>query len=85
MAVAGGDPRSTVGGGSEAAGSGGAADGTETISARTAVVPTNKKTKTRALIGNVAEARFGGRCDGPDDSLRTGRERRVLEARMRDI
>ena len=63
LAVLGGDPRSTVGGGSEAAGSGAAADGTVTISARTAIDPTNTKRKAAALI----------------------RERRVFEARMRDI
>jgi hypothetical protein len=54
-----GDPRSTVGGGSEAAELSGSAGGTETISAWTAIDATNTKTKARVLISNAVEARFG--------------------------
>ena len=64
LAVLGGDPRSTVGVGSEAAELGGSADGTEMTSAWTAMDPTNAKTRARMPIGNAAKARFGGRSGG---------------------
>jgi len=70
-AVLGGDPRSTVGGGSKAAALGGSADGTEITSARTAIDPANAQTRARAPIADMAEARFD--------------ERRVLEVGMREI
>jgi len=62
LAVLGGDPRSTVGGGSEAAEPGGSAGGTETISAWTAIDATNTKRKARALIRErrVFEGRMAG-------------------------
>jgi hypothetical protein len=75
LAVFGGDPRSTVGGGSEAAEPGGSADGIEISSACTAIGPTNAKTRPRMLIGNAAKARFGGRSGGPDEGIASGRER----------
>ena len=72
VAVLGGDPRSTVGGGSEAAELGGSADGTEMTSAWTAMDPANAETKARTPIGNAAKARFGGRSGGPDDGVAPG-------------
>jgi hypothetical protein len=50
LAVASGDPRNIVGGGSEAAESDGAADGAETISAWTTTGAINPKTRARAPI-----------------------------------
>jgi len=85
LAVLGGDPRNTVGGGSEAAEFWGSADGTGMISAWTAIDPTNAKRRVRALIGNAPEARFDDRSWGPDDSLRCGKEQRVFEVCMRKI
>jgi len=82
LAVLGGDPRSTVGGGSEL---GGSADGTEMTSAWTAMDPTNAKTRARMPLGNAAKARFGGRSGGPDDGVAPGRERCVVEVRMGEI
>jgi len=64
LAVFGGDPRSTVGGGSDAAELGGSVDGTEMTSAWTAIAPTIAKTRARMPIGNAAEARLG---DGSRD------------------
>src|SRR5262249_44827303 len=51
LAVPAGDPRSTVGVGSEATGSGGSADGTEIISARTVIGTTNPKMSAMEAIG----------------------------------
>ena len=84
-AVLRGDPRSTVGGGSEAAELGGSANGTEMTSAWTAMGPTNAKTKARMPIGNTAKARFGGRSAGADDGVAPGRERCVVDARMGEL
>jgi hypothetical protein len=85
LAVLGGDPRSTVGGGSESAELGGSADGTEMTSAWTAMDPTNAKTGARTPIDNAAKARFGGRSGGTDDGVAPGRERCVVEVRMGEI
>jgi hypothetical protein len=84
LAVLGGDPRSTVGGGGEAAELGGSADGIEMTSAWTTMDP-NAKTKARMPIGNAAKARFGGGSEGPDDGVAPGRERCVVEVRMGEI
>jgi len=59
-AVLGGDPRSTVGVGSEAAELGGSAGGTEITSARTAIDPTQAQTRARAPIADMDEARLDG-------------------------
>ena len=75
----GGDPRSTVGGGSEAAELGGSVDGTEMTSAWTAMDPTIAKTRARTLIGNAAEARLGDGSRDPQDGVASGRERCVVE------
>ena len=53
LAVLGGDPRSTVGAGSEAAELGGSADGTETTSAWTVMGATNPKTRAKVRIGTT--------------------------------
>ena len=53
LVVLGGDPRSTVGAGSEAAKLGGSAYGTETTSAWTVMGATNPKTRARARIGTT--------------------------------
>ena len=82
LAVLGGDPRSTVGGGSAVAELVGSADGTEMTSAWTAMDPTDAKTRARMPIGNATKAHFGGRSEGPDDGVAPGRERCVVEVRM---
>jgi hypothetical protein len=83
LAVLVGDPRSTVGGGGEAAELGRSADGVEMTSAWTAMDPTNAKTKERMPIGNAAKARFGGRSE--DDGVAPDRDRCVVEVRMGEI
>src|SRR5216683_2610877 len=50
---AGRDPRNMVGGGGEAAELSGAVEGTEVISAPTAIGPPSPKTRTRAAIGGT--------------------------------
>ena len=85
LAVLGGDPRSTVGVGSEAAELGGSADGTEMTSAWTAMDPTDAKTRARMPIGNATKAHFGGRSEGPDDGVAPGRELCVIELHMGEI
>jgi len=85
LAVLGGDPRSTVGGGGDAAEFGGSADGTEMTSAWTAMDPTNAKTRARMLIGNAAKARFGARSGRPDGGVAPDRERWLVEVRMGEI
>ena len=81
LAVLGGDPRSTVGGGSEAAELGGSADGIEMTSAWIAMDPTNAKARARMPIGNAAKARFAGRSGGPDDGGAPGRDLCMVEVR----
>ena len=82
LAVLGGDPRSTVGGGGDAAEFCEFADGTEMTSAWTAMDPTNAKTRARMLIGNAAKARFGARSGRPDGGVAPDRERWLVEVRM---
>ena len=85
LAVFGGDPRSTVGGGSDAAELGGSVDGTEMTSAWTVMGPTNPKTRARTLIDSVAKGRFGSGSGGPDDGVALGRKQCAVEARMSEI
>ena len=85
LAVLGGDPRSTVGVGSEAAELGGSAGGTEMTSAWTAMDPTDAKTRARMPIANATKAHFGSRSEGPDDGVAPGRELCVIELHMGEI
>jgi hypothetical protein len=80
LAVVDEDPRSTVGGGGEAAELGGSADGIEMTSAWTAMDPTNGKARPRTPISNAAEARLGDRSGEPEDGATSSPERCRLVA-----
>jgi hypothetical protein len=85
LPVLGGDPRSTVGGGSGAAELGGSTDGTEMISAWTAMDATKAKTRANAPVDNAAAAGHGDGSAVPDDDLASGREPCVAVVRMGEI